>query len=357
MRPHRTATTVYSDKQEKHLTRIHDNRQIRSSKRLYMTATPKIYALNPKQKRKAEHENILVYSMNNQELFGEEIYNLTFKKAIELDRLSDYRVVVFEYNPDFYALSKEERENLKEIKLEESYHAKLSACYSAINKRGFRKYLSDPSSGSTKDQQLMKRLVAFCPPSRRSAKIKQAEMMAHYWDNLKVINKQSEDDIQVIRVKSVSGDMNVKERERNMEWLKSDQIPKEEARILTNVRCLSEGVDVPALDGIIYLSPRSSEIDIVQSIGRVMRKAEGKKHGYIIIPVEVNKQQKLNPQLKESSYKIVWRVLNALKSHDGRLETAVSSLASRVKSNLDSIYSGTDSVESITEVPDSGQGR
>ena len=91
-------------------------------------------------------------------------------------------------------------------------------------------------------------------------------------------------------------------------------------RILTNARCLTEGIDVPALDAILFLHPRKSEIDVVQAVGRVMRKSEGKQFGYIILPIARAPESTPQQTVNSSAYKAVWQVINAITAHDDRFE-------------------------------------
>ena len=120
----------------------------------------------------------------------------------------------------------------------------------------------------------------------------------------------------------VDGTMDVLTRNRELDWLKKSTVSTEKnCRILTNVRCLSEGVDVPALDAVIFLSPRDSIVEVVQSVGRVMRKAPGKKYGYVILPIGIPGDKDPEKALDDNKkYKVVWQVLNALRAHDERLE-------------------------------------
>ena len=90
--------------------------------------------------------------------------------------------------------------------------------------------------------------------------------------------------------------------------------------LLSNARCLSEGVDVPSLDAVVFADPRRSQVDIVQAIGRAIRKSENKKRGILLLPVVIDEEKKLEEQLDDSGFKTVWNVINALKSHDSRIE-------------------------------------
>ncbi|WP_300088560.1 type ISP restriction/modification enzyme [uncultured Nitrosomonas sp.] len=124
----------------------------------------------------------------------------------------------------------------------------------------------------------------------------------------------------------VDGGMNASEKEGKLDWLKQTP-PGHTCRILSNVRCLSEGVDVPALDAVLFLTPRNSQVDVVQSVGRVMRNAPGKKRGYVILPVVIPAGVEPHEALNDNvTYKVVWQVLQALRSHDDRFDAMVNKL-------------------------------
>src|SRR5690606_21982464 len=125
----------------------------------------------------------------------------------------------------------------------------------------------------------------------------------------------------------IDGSMSAPERDELLGWLKSTAADTGECRVLTNVRCLSEGVDVPSLDAVMFLSARNSQVDVVQSVGRVMRKAPGKKYGYIIIPVVIPSDVEPDKALDDNDrYRVVWTVLNALRAHDDRFNSIVNKI-------------------------------
>lgn len=124
----------------------------------------------------------------------------------------------------------------------------------------------------------------------------------------------------------VDGTMSASERDSKLSWLK-DKSAENECRILTNVRCLSEGVDVPSLDAVIFLAGMGSEIDVAQAVGRVMRMAKGKKEGYIIIPVVIPDFVDIDQALYNSdTFGTVWKVIRALKAHDDRLDATINKI-------------------------------
>src|SRR5699024_6402930 len=118
-------------------------------------------------------------------------------------------------------------------------------------------------------------------------------------------------DVQVT-AKHVDGTMNALTRNAALSWLKADPQPNQ-VRILSNARCLSEGVDVPALDSVIFFNPRNSMVDVVQSVGRVMRKSPGKDYGYIVLPVAIRRAVPSAEGLNNSKqFRVIWQVLNSM---------------------------------------------
>ena len=130
-----------------------------------------------------------------------------------------------------------------------------------------------------------------------------------------------------VAAQHVDGGMNAMERGTKLSWIESPA-DENESRMLTNARCLSEGVDVPALDAVVFFNPRNSMVDVVQSVGRVMRKSAGKDYGYIILPVAVPPNVSPSEALNDNQrFKVVWQILNALRAHDDRFNAKVNSIA------------------------------
>lgn len=180
----------------------------------------------------------------------------------------------------------------------------------------------------------MRRAVAFAKDIAASKQV--AEVFPTVVDAYRDLLENSENDGGAVdstnldltcSVRHVDGTFNALQRNEQLSWLKAP-IPEGEARILTNARCLSEGVDVPALDAVMFLNPRNSVVDVVQSVGRVMRKSDGKDYGYIILPVAVPAGVSPSEALSNNTrFKVVWQVLNALRAHDDRFNAMVNSIA------------------------------
>lgn len=333
---HRTTGATFEGDDESKFVRIHNNDYVQGKKRLYMTATPRIYG---EDALKDEEENkVKLYPMNRVEIFGEDLYVITFSQAVKMDILCDYKVIVLaveesHINRQLQGLLKDENNSLK---VDDA--AKIVGCWKALAKQG----LYNPDGTIAKP---MERAVAFCQVIEKEYKgkkhkvssiqirdmfgpvieaYKEAEMDHLY---------QTEEDPYIdpslklnCEVKHVDGGMNATEKKEKITWLK-EQSPENTCRILSNVRCLSEGVDVPSLDAVLFLTPRNSQVDVVQSVGRVMRKAPGKQLGYVILPVVipagVEPEQALN---SNEAYRVVWQVLNALRAHDDRFDAMINKL-------------------------------
>lgn len=316
---HRTTGVTLENEEDSAFVKVHDNDFIKASKRLYMTATPRLYKTEDQDK--AKEKNAYLCSMDDESLYGKEFYRLSFADAVKKDLLCDYKVIVLTMN----------RKNQDKIQIadgEDDTRAehldewqKLVGTAAALSKIS----LTDDTTLYKDDPQLMHRAVAFCSNIKSSNKIKNTfnVLNKEYVDNL--VETDVEHKYVQIESRHVDGSMNSQKRNADIQWLKDTPTDSNDCRILCNVRCLSEGVDVPSLDAAIFLSPRKSQVEIVQSVGRVMRKSEGKKFGYLIIPVIVDATKEADKALeKNKDFQIVWSVACALRSHDDRFNLFVN---------------------------------
>ena len=316
---HRTTGVSLAGEDESAFTKVHDNKFIKSKKRLYMTATPRLYSDDTKSK--AAQADAILCSMDDPKLYGEEIYRIGFGEAVERDLLTDYKVLILTLSDKDVppAVQKMIADEENEINTDDA--SKLIGCINALSKQ----ILGDEGIIKASDPEPMQRAVAFCQTIAVSKKITATYNTATdaYISSLPAEKKE-----QMVSVasKHIDGTMSAPERDELLGWLKAD-IDNNECRILTNVRCLSEGVDVPSLDAVMFLSARNSQVDVVQSVGRVMRKSPGKKYGYIIIPVVVPANVEADKALDDNErYKVVWTVLNALRAHDDRFNATVNKI-------------------------------
>ena len=316
---HRTTGATLMGAEESNFVKVHDNNFLRAKKRIYMTATPRLFSES--SKKKAEEGSVEICSMDDPKLYGEEMYRIGFGEAVEKQLLSDYKVLVLTIDP--MAMTESLQMSLANDSGEvlSDDQAKLIGCFNALSKIT----LVDDHQLKETDPTPMKRAVAFSQNIKVSKEIRDLinELEDSYYEALKPEAKK-----QTVRVEAmhIDGSMGASTRDELLAWLKAD-VEDGQCRILNNVRCLSEGVDVPSLDAVLFLSARDSEVDVVQSVGRVMRTAPSKKYGYIIIPVIVPASEKAEDALNNNErFKVVWKILNALRAHDDRFNAMVNKI-------------------------------
>ena len=319
---HRTTGTTLAGKEESSFVKVHNNDFLKARHRLYMTATPRLYTETAKSK--AKQESAVLCSMDDESLYGEEFYRLGFGEAVNKGLLSDYKVLVLTIGEDMIPPALQDAVSSNSTEINTDAAAKLIGCINALSKRmiGDSDHLKDIDPG------FMHTALAFCSSIRNSQRITGVfnNYAQEYYDSLTA--SQREEMVHVSAM-HVDGSMNVMTRQEKLDWLQSSIDQEEDCHILTNVRCLSEGIDVPALDAIIFLSARNSQVDVVQSVGRVMRKPKNgkKKYGYIIIPVVVPANVEPEKALDESKdFGTIWTVLNALRAHDDRFNATINKI-------------------------------
>jgi len=323
---HRTTGATFGDEDESTFVRVHDKDYLQAMKRLYMTATPRIYG--DSAKATAEKGNIALCSMDDEALYGKQLYVITFSEAVKRQLLVDYKVLVLAVEESHVSRSLQKLLADGDNQLRVDDAAKIVGCWKALAKEGITHDLLG-------DEAAMKRAVAFCqviePTGPKAKKHKVSSKSIAGMFQAVVEAYQAQEEIPeasrlICEAAHVDGSMNASEKEAKLNWLKADT-PENTCRILSNVRCLSEGVDVPALDAVLFLTPRNSQVDVVQSVGRVMRNAPGKKQGYVILPVVIPAGVEPHEALNDNTtYAVVWQVLQALRSHDDRFDAMVNKL-------------------------------
>lgn len=329
---HRTTGATFDGDDESNFVRVHDEDFIHGNKRIYMTATPRIYGESAKESAKTD--KVAICSMDDPKLYGQELYTISFSEAVRRELLCDYKVIVLAIDQSHVdrRIQKLLSDDNNQLKVDDA--AKIIGCWKALSKQDTQEDLAG-------DTQPMQRAVAFCQVIEPSGKAKAHKVSSkniagmfqavveEYQKGEAVPDGETADDVATwlqCQAEHVDGSMNASEKEAKLQWLKA---PSEDntCRILSNVRCLSEGVDVPALDAVLFLTPRNSQVDVVQSVGRVMRKAEGKTRGYVILPVVIPAGVEPHEALNDNkTYKVVWQVLQALRSHDDRFDAMVNKM-------------------------------
>ncbi len=347
---HRTSGGHYVDEADAPFQRIHDNDFIRGSKRLYMTATPRIYGGDAKAQQ-AEGE-VVLYSMDDESIYGPTFHTITFSQAVSLGSLVDYKVIVLSVEEDILkAQNMSDYEVVANGGLSVKHAAKAVGCWRALSKLDLQGEVS-----ISDDVQTMRRAVGFAQiidPNLNYLDRTSSKLFTKNFDETiqefkdQNFKKLSEDNPSLTReaydlmfplkceTKHIDGSMNATEKDALLTWLKED--PDDQVcKILFNVRCLSEGVDVPALDAVLFLSPRKSQVEVVQTVGRVMRVSPktGKKRGYVIIPIVTPAGVPADAALSNNAdFDVVWQVLNALKSIDTEFGAIVDGQRKVIDSN------------------------
>ena len=341
---HRTTGVTLKDEDESNFVKVHNNEIIESKKRLYMTATPRLY--NDSSKSKAKEKDIYLCSMDDETIYGKEIYRIGFGKAVEEGLLTDYKVLVLTLNDK--DIPKEIQNIIAngESELKTNDASKFIGCINGLSKQ----ILDKEGILKDSDPEPMKRAVAFCQNIKISKQItKNFEQYSSIYTS-SLSKKLREKMIKPIS-KHIDGTMNSLERNELLSWLKEKTNEKNECKILTNARCLSEGIDVPSLDAILFLSPKNSQVDVVQAVGRVMRKFEGKKYGYIIVPVFIPSNKTPEEALEDNeTYKVVWSILKALRSHDDRFNAEINKIDLNKKKPKNILIGGISNNEENNEL-------
>jgi superfamily II DNA or RNA helicase len=268
---------------------------IPARKLLFMTATPKIFKV--KDSVAEGSDEIETNSMDDEVKFGSVLYKFSFAEAIEKNILTDYRVIVI-------GVSDTETKNLITNRTlidfgNQEMHAELIGAHYGLAK-AFIKHS-------------MKRVISF------HSRVDKAAEFAQFFPI--VLEEIHETEPQIFS-RVISGKDPSSKRKQTLSQLK--ELANYKRGLVTNARCLTEGVDVPSLDAIAFIDARTSQVDIVQAIGRAIRKGgEEKKLGYIVIPVFLGPSDQSDVQIESSRFKAVWEVINALKSHDATLEEEI----------------------------------
>ena len=346
---------------------VHHDRHIPSKKRLYMTATPRVFAERAKQDL-AEGDDPDCYDMNDESIYGEEFYRMSFGEAVEAGHLTEYEVLVITASQEAYlqSIGGGSHELIFGEDSETSLNdaVKLAGCWDALaspktteisewlpgqihekggeparSAIGFTNRVATSQFVAEKWETVAKSIASkAADPDFKPVAVMQTGSDGQQIRTIGEIQypdfsagKRAESPFLHINVEHVDGTTPAAERVRCLHRLEQDRLTASDSagnaaggtadtcQIITNARVLSEGVNVPSLDAVLFLDPRSSQIDITQQVGRVMRRAPGKDKGYIVIPVVVPQDADPREQLEASDWSTVWQVVKALRSHDERL--------------------------------------
>lgn len=331
---HRTTGVTLKDENESAFVKVHDNDFLSAVKRIYMTATPRLYT--DAMKDKAKQSDAVLCSMDDTSMYGDEIYRIGFGEAVDKKLLTDYKVLILAVGDKDITPALRNVLTNEDGTIETDDAAKFVGCINALSKR----VLGDEGLVKDADPLPMRRAVAFCQ------NIKKSKETAEIFSSCKecyMADVPEDEKLQLVDVaaRHVDGTMSSTARDAALMWLKEQPENERECRMLTNARCLSEGVDVPSLDAVVFVSAKNSQVDVVQSVGRVMRRSEGKQYGYIIIPVVVPADVEGDKVLENHpNFKVVWTVLNALRAHDDRFNAEVNKIELSKKKPKNIIFGG-----------------
>ncbi|MDZ4088034.1 MAG: type ISP restriction/modification enzyme [Tabrizicola sp.] len=309
-----------------------------------MTATPRIYGDSAKSK--AGDLGVTLATMDDETIFGPTLFYRGFGWAVQEGLLTDYKVIVLTMDEGLVARSLQSRmaDPTSGLVLDDA--TRILGCYKALTKMDIQADLGA-------DTQPMRRALAFCRDIASSKLVRDefSAVVTEYLGSTEVQMREGDLARHQLNceIHHVDGTFNAKTRGELLDWLKAET-EDQTCRILTN-RCLSEGVDVPALDAIMFLHPRKSQIDVVQSVGRVMRRAPGKRMGYVILPVGVPSDKSPEEALNDNEkYRVVWQLLNALRAHDERFDATINqmSLGQDVSDRIEIIGLDSRELQSVT---------
>lgn len=310
---HRTTGATESGKEASSFVKVHSENNIKTKRRLYQTATPRVYGDTARQK--ADEMSVLIADMSDEEIYGKEFYRIGFGDAVNKGILTDYKVMVLAVDESVVQKRFQQMFSRETNELEFDDVTKIIGCWNGLIKR--------KNNSNELEGKPMKRAIAFSGTIRDSKLI--TKMFSDVVDQY--INESgNQSESFRVEIDHADGSMNALQKNEKINWLKSD-VPDQTCRILSNARFLTEGVDVPDLDAVIFLKPRKSKIDIAQAVGRVMRKVPGKDYGYVILPIGVPAGVDENSVLDNNEkYRVVWEVLNALRSLDERFDATINKL-------------------------------
>lgn len=331
---HRTTGITLKDENESAFVKVHDNDFLSAVKRIYMTATPRLYT--DAMKDKAKQSDAVLCSMDDKSMYGDEIYRIGFGEAVDKKLLTDYKVLILAVGDKDITPALRNVLTNEDGTIETDDAAKFVGCINALSKR----VLGDEGLVKDADPLPMRRAVAFCQNIKKSKETAEIFSTCKESYMADVPDNEKSELVDVVAM-HVDGTMSATARDAALMWLKEQPENERECRMLTNARCLSEGVDVPSLDAVVFVSAKNSQVDVVQSVGRVMRRSEGKQYGYIIIPVVVPADVEGDKVLENHpNFKVVWTVLNALRAHDDRFNAEVNKIELSKKKPKNIIFGG-----------------
>ena len=257
---------------------VHDNTLLPAKKRLYGTATPRILG----KRRKIDDRTY--NDMNDEDVYGQTFYSLSYRDAIKMGIICDYKIVVVGVNDkDIHRMISDERINIKNA-------VNVYTLQYCLKKYGLNKVISFHS------------------------RIKNADVFT---------NTLLENNINSLHI---NGGLSGEEKE-----ILLGEFRDSKSCVITNARCLTEGINIPSVDGIFYAENKSSIIDIVQSTGRALRKSKGKELGYIIVPIYTASSENIDKAIVDNEFSFLIDIVSSMCMQDDTLQDLIND-AVRTKS-------------------------
>jgi superfamily II DNA or RNA helicase len=268
-----------------------DTAKIKARRRLFMTATPRYFT--GRLRKEAKEADWEVASMDDEKKFGPLLHRLSFAEAIEQELLSDYQVAVVGVSDATY------REYAERGVFVTADGETVTDARTLASQLGVLRAMTNYD---------LHRVVTFHSRIRTASAFARSLPEVYAW-----LPKDRRVDGS-LWAEHVSGEMTTGERDSRL--LRLAAVDGAQRGLLTNARCLVEGVDVPTLDGVAFIEPRRSQVDIVQAVGRAIRKAKDKTLGTVVIPVFVDEDTDAEQALESGEFDRVWQVVKALRAHD-----------------------------------------
>ncbi|UEX90615.1 DEAD/DEAH box helicase family protein [Staphylococcus ratti] len=251
---HRTTGAHEMNKDASVFTKVHDNENVKGNLRMYQTATPKIYGDNAK--KNAKDKSILLSSMDDESKYGEVIYRMGFGQAVSRGILTDYKVMVLAI--DETAIQRDMQRTLADPEngLNIDDVGRIVGIWKGMMRRNGYK---NPIKNSPYDGAPLESTIAF------TRTIEDSKKVSHQFEEVvnEYIGADIEEQSKKLSMRHADGTMNALQKGELLVWLADPNKSSDEARIVSNVRFLTEGIDVPTLDAVIFLAPKKSQVDIV----------------------------------------------------------------------------------------------
>lgn len=311
------------EKRVRDFTLCHDNDAFPATYRVYQTATPRIY--DTRKVDRVRSEEWIVRSMDDETVFGVELYRKSYLEAVDNGWLSDYRIIALGVNdPDAFRQANLLAANTKS----KGRRALTTSDY--LRGLAFALAMGGATHGRENGAVPIRSCIAFMntvDKSKNMAEDLQTEAVRKWLADWLQANRDGQPAAQY-SLEHLDATSNVSTRENGKRRLAESTDANPHGII--NVGIFGEGTDSPSLNAVAFLEARKSPIDVIQAVGRAMRTAPGKEMGYIICPILIppnaDPEMWLSTSAKEEGWQELGQILLALRAHDQRIEDNLEEL-------------------------------